>query len=374
MPSFVSLVPHSNLLAIPSVETTTKDQHVTVFKHQFALNPLQWITVALPDSLGSPDDSLWEYDRPSFLDRQPSILHQVASAGFGAVMLEVLPTQTLQSYKRVVTEAGLDVAPGYVQVGLPEDFGMTFDAGSARAFRWFDGIRRRAEESNYMGLDRVFLAADMSPGRPRVETAAGIGHHHDDARLDRVANFIGEAAEVLRAEGVTAALHNHVGSWIETAEEIEYVLDAVPADLLSIGPDLGHLAWAGVDVLSWVRAHAPRISDVHVKDVDLEVAASVRSKPTPYFEATGRTLLLEPGLGMLPLVETLAALPEGFTGSVIIEVDHPTMDPFASAQQSWAWVEANFSQGSDARPVGASTRNSERLRRMRTEGDGEATP
>lgn len=308
----------------------------------FSLNTLQWITVSLGDSTGEPGSVGWEFDRPSFLARQPVVLQQVRDAGFSAVMLEVLPTQTVQAYARLIADSGLRVTPGYVHIGLPEEFGRDHDGDEEAHFRWFDGIRRRAEETLYMGLDRVFLAADMAPGRPRIDDAAAVGHAYDAARLDRVANVIGEAAEVLKAEGVTPALHNHVGTWIETESEYEHVLDAVPASLLSAGPDLGHLAWTGADVVAWVRAHADRISDLHIKDMDLRLAQTARENATPYFDVMSQRFFLEPGLGDVPVREALAELPADFDGTVLIEVDKPSMEPFESAKTSWAWVAEHY--------------------------------
>lgn len=311
-------------------------------RDHFSLNTLQWITVSLGESTGEHGSVGWEFDLSSFLPKQPVVLGQVREAGFSSVMLEVLPTQTLQSYARVVEESGLRLSPGYVHIGLPEEFGRDHSADREAHFRWFDGLRRRAEESNFMGLDRVFLAADMAPGRPRIDVAAAVGHDFDRARLDRVANLIGEAAEVLQAEGVVPALHNHVGTWIETEEEFGYVLDAVPPALLAAGPDLGHLAWTGADVVAWVAAHADRISDLHVKDLDLDLAAESRAEPTPYFDVMSRRFFLEPGLGDVPIAEALAGLPEDFDGTVIVEVDKPSMDPFESAKTSWNWVASHY--------------------------------
>lgn len=311
-------------------------------QEHFSLNTLQWITVSLGESTGEPGSVGWEFDRPSFLARQPVVLGQVRDAGFSSVMLEVLPTQTLQAYARVVADSGLQVTPGYVHIGLPEEFGLDHAGDDEAHFRWFDGIRRRAEETRFMGLDRVFLAADMAPGRPRIDEAAACGHAFDAARLDRVANTIGEAAEVLAAEGVTAALHNHVGTWIETEDEYEYVLDAVSPSLLAAGPDLGHLAWAGTDVVAWVAAHAGRISDLHVKDMDLALATRAREARTPYFDVMAQRFFLEPGLGDVPIREALAELPDDFGGTVLIEVDKPSMEPFESAKTSWAWIAENY--------------------------------
>ena len=235
-----------------------------------ALNPIQWVNLKADPS--DPDsEDLWLFADPAFQADYPGVLAQVRASGFSAVMMEVLDTQTLQSYERMVRDAGLVLAPGYASVALPEDYGVLLAPGSAEQVRWYDGIRRKAEESNYFGLDTVFLSPEMSwaPGTRRTLEQTAVGADFDSSRLDRLIDVLGAAAEVLRVEGVRAGLHNHVGTWVETEEEIERVLAAIPASLLGASFDIGHLAWAGIDSARMLRRHADRLVDVHIKDLDL---------------------------------------------------------------------------------------------------------
>jgi sugar phosphate isomerase/epimerase len=313
---------------------------IPVRRDQIALNPIQWINVKADPSDPASED-LWRYADPAFRAEYPGVLAQVRQAGFTAVMMEVLATQTLQDYARMIEESGLTLAPGYAWIGIPEDHGVHLEPGSARRVRWFDGVRRKAEESAYCELSTVFLAPEVSweAGFPRTRQAAAVGAGFDQGRLDRQIEFLAEAAEVLRAEGVRAGLHNHVGTWIETEDEIEQTLAAIPSDLLGVSFDLGHLGWAGIDPAAMLSRHADRLTDLHLKDIDLGVAAASRAEPTPYRVAADRGLFREPGLGGMDLPGILAALPETFTGWVIIEVDKASMDPFESAKACWAWTE-----------------------------------
>jgi sugar phosphate isomerase/epimerase len=304
---------------------------------QFALNPLQWITV----------DGRWRYAEPGFRAEYPGVLAQVRAAGFDTVMLEVLATQTLQDYARMISDAGLALAPGYCSVGLPEDHGVAARRGSAEWVRWFDGVRRKAEESNYFGLDTVFLAPEMNFADTAVRTreAVAVGAAFDEGRLDRLIEILGEAAEVLRAEGVRAGLHNHVGTWVETEYEIDRVLGALDPALLGASFDVGHLVWAGIDPVAVLTRYASRLIDVHVKDLDLAVAEASRATPTGYDEASERGLFREPGTGGIDLDAVLAALPDGFPGWIVIEIDRTVMDPLDSARACQAWVERVTSRG-----------------------------
>ena len=316
---------------------------MTLSRSQFALNPIQWINIKA-DPADPFSDDLWLFAEPSFRAQYPDVLAQVRRSGFDATMMEVLDTQTLQNYARMVREAGLRVASGYCQVALPEDHGVSLVRGSAEWVRWFDGVRRKAEESNFFGLSSVFLAPEVSwaPGTVRTLDSVAVGAVFDEGRLDRVIDVLGEAASVLASEGIRAGLHNHVGTWVETEYEIDRVLAAISPDLLGASFDVGHLAWAGIDPVAMLGRYSDRLVDLHIKDLDLDVAAASRETPTPYRTATDRGLFLEPGLGGMDLDGILGALPDGFGGWIIIEVDRASMEPFESAKVSRAWLESTI--------------------------------
>jgi inosose dehydratase len=314
-----------------------------VRQDRIALNAIQWINVKADPS--DPDSAdLWRFADPHFRADYPAVLDAIRRAGFDAVMMEVLPTQTLQDYARMIADSGLRLAPGYASVGVPSDHGVSLPAGSAERIRWFDGIRRKAEESNFVGLSTVFLAPEVAwdPWAVRTNVAVARGEGFSQSRLDEQIDILGEAARVLQVEGIRAGLHNHVGTWIETEDEIEQTLAAIPADLLGASLDIGHLEWAGIDAIAMIRRHADRIVDLHLKDLDLTVAAASRATPTPYRAAVDRGLFLEPGLGDLDLTGILAALPAGFDGWIIVEVDRASMDPDLSAVRSREWVERHI--------------------------------
>jgi inosose dehydratase len=262
----------------------------------------------------------------------------VKESGFDAVMLEVLAQQTLQRYAAIIEDLGLRLAPGYVQVTLPEDEGLDVARGSADWIRRLDQVRRRAEESAYFGLDTVFLSSDMRRGRPRTAEHAAVGHAADPGRLERVIELLSDAADTLREEGIRPAFHNHVGTWVETREEIDAVMAAIDPSVLSAGFDIGHLVWAGIDPVEMISAYRGRIAGIHIKDIDVSLADRARSEAWSYYDAIDAGIIQEPGRGSVDLDGVLAALGDDFDGWVIVEVDRPTMDPLESARVSADWV------------------------------------
>lgn len=303
---------------------------------KFALNAIQWINVKEdPDDLDSP--SLWRFADPAFVAEYPDVLREIKRAGFDATMMEVLDTQTLQSYAAVIEDAGLALAPGYVQVPLASDHGGRLERGTFERIHWFDGVRRKAEESNYFGLKTVFLAAEVDQTAIRWQRPA-VGYDFSQDRLDELTDLIDEAVDVLNAEGVKPGLHNHVGTWIETRHEYEHVLNAIDASRLGAAFDIGHLEWAGISAKDAIAAWADRVQDLHLKDLDLDLARRSREEGLTYERATDLGLYREPGLGQIDLLDTLSALPDGWDGWVIIEVDRASMDPVSSAHHTARWV------------------------------------
>jgi sugar phosphate isomerase/epimerase len=314
---------------------------MTLSRAQVAMNPIQWTSLP-PDPTVPGSKSRWRYGEPSFRSEYPDVLRSVAAAGFDATMLEVLDTQTLQEYARMIGDAGLRPAPGYASIGLPEDHGLELAPGSAEWIRWFNPVRRKAEESAYFGLDTVFLAPEVNYLLPRWSERAAVGHRADPDRLRRQIDVLAVAAGILQEEGVRAGLHNHVGTWIETEEEIEAVLDAVDPGLLGASFDIGHLAWAGIDPVDMIRRHADRIVDLHVKDLPADIVAAWLREPRPYTDVATEDFFREPGRGDLDIDGVLAALPDDFGGWIILEVDQVHGDPDESARASRAWVERTF--------------------------------
>lgn len=303
---------------------------------KFALNAIQWINVKEdPEDLESA--SLWRFADPAFVAEYPDVLREIRQAGFGATMMEVLDTQTLQNYAAMVRESGLTLAPGYVQVPLASDHGGRLERGTFERIHWFDAVRRKAEESNYFGIGTIFLAAQVDQTAIRWQKPA-IGADFSQDRLDELTDLIDEAVDVLNAEGVKPGLHNHVGTWIETQHEYEHVLNAIDAQRLGAAFDIGHLEWAGISAKDTIARWVDRVQDLHLKDLDLELARRSREEGLSYERATDLGLYLEPGLGQVDLRGTLEQLPEGWDGWVIIEVDRASMAPVASARHTSRWV------------------------------------
>lgn len=199
----------------------------------------------------------------------------------------------------------------------------------------------RAFAATQAALGQQFTMISTMDGldSPRMQHPA-VGFGRDDEAFAHVIDGIHLASQAMQSEGVTAALHPHVGGAVETEAEIRAVLDGIDAGLLQFGPDTGHMAWAGVDVLGVISDYADRLVAVHLKDIFLANAEAGKAADTSYFDMTqpGR-LWAEPGLGELDMDAIIAAFPASFDGDFMIEVDVPSIESKRESHEvSYNWA------------------------------------
>jgi inosose dehydratase len=83
-----------------------------------------------------------------------------------------------------------------------------------------------------------------------------------------IVSMLNECSKMLTDMGLTAALHQHTGTCIETRDEVYAVLDNVDTRYVKFGPDIGQLQKGGSDPVKVVTDYLPLIRHMHLKDFD----------------------------------------------------------------------------------------------------------
>lgn len=127
-------------------------------------------------------------------------------------------------------------------------------------------------------------------------------------------------SKAAREHGVLAVIHPHVGTMVETREDIEKLLTGseIPFCL-----DTGHMIIGGTDPVEFSRLHANRIAHSHLKDVNLEVAARVKSGEISYYQGVQSGLYTPLGRGdvdVRSIIKNLLAA--GYQGWFALEQDN----------------------------------------------------
>lgn len=251
---------------------------------------------------------------------EDQVLSEIAQAGYAGAPAGPRPGSTPQEARELYERLGLRPAPGY----LGADFWRP-----ERRDQILDQARQYARFAREVGCTELYVAAGGfdyvgRSGRPR---AAASGHVRPDdgltdAELRAFADTLNRVGEITLAEGVASCFHNHVGTVIETREETDALLALTDPALVFLGPDTGHLAWAGADAVAFCRDYAPRIRTMHLKDINQGVAEQSRAGEWDYGTAQRHGIWTELGKGAIDFPAILEILRgAGFAGWLIVETD-----------------------------------------------------
>jgi inosose dehydratase len=86
------------------------------------------------------------------------------------------------------------------------------------------------------------------------------------AHKDDIVATLNELGKAVTDMGLTAVLHQHTGTCVETREETYAVMEAVDTRVMKFGPDIGQLQKGGSDPVQVVKDFLPLVQHMHLKD------------------------------------------------------------------------------------------------------------
>lgn len=179
--------------------------------------------------------------------------------------------------------------------------------------------------TSYAELERVFSQLkDVGAEYAVLALASDESGYNVRPRLkgrqwQQVNRTLEAVTEMVTAHGMRPVLHPHFGTFIESAEDTLKILENSNVGLCL---DTGHLALAGDDPVALAAAVPDRVQHVHLKDVDLDLAAAVRTGTVPYYEAVRDGLFKPLGQGDLKIDDLIYRLEAaGYHGWYVLEQD-----------------------------------------------------
>jgi inosose dehydratase len=167
----------------------------------------------------------------------------------------------------------------------------------------------------YAATDSKVLVMSADSGLTGYDTRPAL----DDEGWARLLSNLDRIAALAAERGVQAVLHPHVGTMVETPDDVRRVLEG---SAVALCLDTGHLLIGGTDPAELARQAAHRVAHVHFKDVDSRLARRVQGGELTYTEGV-RTGMYRPlGAGdidVAAIVESLVA--RGYNGWYVLEQD-----------------------------------------------------
>ena len=140
---------------------------------------------------------------------------------------------------------------------------------------------------------------------------------------------------------MTLTCHHHMGTGVQTAEEIDTFMSLIDPEKVFLLFDSGHLTFAGIDPVPVLEKYVDRIKHVHLKDVRLPIRDKAREEGWSFLQAVREGVFTVPGDGDVDFAPIFDILEKsGYEGWVVVEAeqDPAKANPFEYAQKARAYI------------------------------------
>lgn len=166
----------------------------------------------------------------------------------------------------------------------------------------------------------------------------------DWAKLTQGLEALGELAQEKEMEIV---YHHHMGTGVQTTEEIERLMENTAPEKVSLLFDTGHLVFSGENPIEIYRKYQSRIKHIHFKDIREVVAEEVKNNQDSFLHAVKKGVFTVPGDGMIDFAPIMEAIIEsGYEGWIVVEAeqDPSKANPFEYALKAKKYINELLSQ------------------------------
>jgi inosose dehydratase len=137
--------------------------------------------------------------------------------------------------------------------------------------------------------------------------------------------------------------HHHMGTGVQTAAEIDRLMENTDPALLGLLYDIGHLVFSGEDHLAVLNKWINRVAHVHLKDMRKVLREKAKQEKWSFLKAVREGVFTVPGDGDVDFVPVFNALKSrGYSGWWVVEAeqDPAKANPLEYALKARAYIKA----------------------------------
>ena len=163
----------------------------------------------------------------------------------------------------------------------------------------------------------------------------------NDEEWKLLTDGLNRLGKIAKDKGMTLTFHHHMGTVVQTEEEIDRFMDMVDPELVYLLFDSGHLSFAGIDPEKVLRRYVGRVRHVHLKDIRKEMVERSRRERWSFLKGVREGVFTVPGDGDVDFEPIFEILNEaGYEGYVVVEAeqDPAKANPYAYALKARKYI------------------------------------
>lgn len=137
-----------------------------------------------------------------------------------------------------------------------------------------------------------------------------------------LAEGLNKLGKIAKDKGMTLTFHHHMGTVVQTEEEISRFMEMVDPELVFLLFDSGHLSFAGIDPEKVLKKYVNRVKHVHLKDIRREMVEKSKKEGWSFLKGVREGVFTVPGDGDVDFGPIFTILKEaGYEGWVVVEAE-----------------------------------------------------
>jgi len=122
--------------------------------------------------------------------------------------------------------------------------------------------------------------------------------------------------------GMTLTYHHHMGTGVQTSEEIDRLMEQTDGELVGLLYDTGHLVFSGEDAIAVLKKWLARIRHVHLKDVRKQKLEEAIAGKWSFLRSVKAGVFTVPGDGSIDFAPIFTILKDsGYRGWWVVEAE-----------------------------------------------------
>lgn len=163
----------------------------------------------------------------------------------------------------------------------------------------------------------------------------------NDEEWKLLAEGLNKLGKIAKDKGMTLTFHHHMGTVVQTEEEIDRFMETVDPELVFLLFDSGHLSFAGIDPEKVLKRYVNRVKHVHLKDIRKEMVKKSKNERWSFLKGVREGVFTVPGDGDVDFAPIFRILEDaGYEGWVVVEAeqDPAKSNPLEYAKKARAYI------------------------------------
>jgi len=221
------------------------------------------------------------------------------------------------------------------------------------AGKWFssyiirDGIEEAAKEFAAHCQYLKDVHADVAVVSEQTYSVQGLDKnvfkekpYFTDEEWQRLFEGLNHLGEIAGRYGLKLVYHHHLGTGVQTEEEVDRLMAGTDPALVHLLYDTGHAYISDGNYMNILEKHMDRIGHVHFKDARLKIIEKCKQEGKSFQQAFLQGMFTVPGDGCIDFREVYKTLlKHGYSGWIVVEAEQ---DPDVANPLEYALIARKY--------------------------------